>query len=145
MSLGFLWAFGWLPIYGTLWILVLVSSARALPVSGRFTMWPLEATLSGMVKTINIRALKDRLSAYLRDVQRGDVILVTDRGRVVAEIRLPSVEAPAGPGGQKLRRLATEGVVKLGLPNRSDAYRSSGVSVPDEVVDDALSWTRGAR
>src|SRR5262245_30255676 len=98
-----------------------------------------------MVKTINIRALKDKLSAYLRDVQRGDVILVTDRGRVVAEIRTPSVDAPAGPAGQKLRRLATEGVVKLGLPNRADAYRKSGVSLPHKVVDDALGWTRGPR
>ncbi len=98
-----------------------------------------------MVKTINIRALKDKLSAYLRDVQRGDVILVTDRGRVVAEIRLPSVDAPSGAAGEKLRRLATEGVVKLGLPNRGDAYRKSGVSLPDTVVDDALGWTRGAR
>jgi antitoxin (DNA-binding transcriptional repressor) of toxin-antitoxin stability system len=99
----------------------------------------------GVVKTINIRALKDQLSAYLRDVQRGDVILVTDRGRVVAEIRLPSVDAPAGPAGEKLRRLATEGVVKLGLPNRADAYWKSGVSLPDDLVDEALRWTRGER
>ncbi len=99
-----------------------------------------------MVKTTNIRALKDRLSAFLRDVQRGDVILVTDRGRVVAEIRLPSVEAPAtGTAAGKLRRLATEGVVKLGLPNRADAYRKPGISLPDKVVEDALGWTRGER
>jgi antitoxin (DNA-binding transcriptional repressor) of toxin-antitoxin stability system len=98
-----------------------------------------------MVRTVNIRALKDRLSAYLRDVQRGDVVLVTDRGRVVAEIRLPSVDAPGGPAGERLRRLATEGVIKLGLPNRADAYRKSGVSLPDHLVDDALGWTRGER
>lgn len=36
MSLGFLWAFVWLPIYGTLWILVLVFVARGLPVGSRF-------------------------------------------------------------------------------------------------------------
>jgi antitoxin (DNA-binding transcriptional repressor) of toxin-antitoxin stability system len=99
-----------------------------------------------MVKTTNIRALKDRLSAFLRDVQRGDVILVTDRGRVVAEIRLPTVEAPAtGVVAGKLRRLATEGVVKLGLPNRAAAYRKPGISLPDKVVEDALGWTRGER
>jgi antitoxin (DNA-binding transcriptional repressor) of toxin-antitoxin stability system len=99
-----------------------------------------------MIKTVNIRALKDRLSAYLRDVGRGDTILVTDRGRVVAEIRLPSVEA-SGPGAApgRLRRLATEGVVKLGLPNRADAYRKPGLSLPDAVIDDALGWSRGER
>jgi iron(III) transport system permease protein len=36
MSLGFLWAFVWLPIYGTLWVLVLVFVARGLPVGSRF-------------------------------------------------------------------------------------------------------------
>jgi iron(III) transport system permease protein len=36
MSLGFLWAFVWLPIYGTLWLLVLVFVARGLPVGSRF-------------------------------------------------------------------------------------------------------------
>jgi antitoxin (DNA-binding transcriptional repressor) of toxin-antitoxin stability system len=99
-----------------------------------------------MVRSVNIRALKDRLSAFLRDVQRGDVILVTDRGRVVAEIRPPTIELSAtGTATGKLRRLATEGVVKLGLPNRADAYRKAAVHLPDEVVDDALGWTRGQR
>jgi iron(III) transport system permease protein len=36
MSLGFLWAFVRLPIYGTLWLLVLVFVARGLPVGSRF-------------------------------------------------------------------------------------------------------------
>jgi antitoxin (DNA-binding transcriptional repressor) of toxin-antitoxin stability system len=99
-----------------------------------------------MIKTTNIRALKDRLSAFLRDVQRGDVILVTDRGRVVAEIRQPTVGVPtAGAGESKLRRLVADGVLKLGLPNTSDAYRRSGISLPDRVVDEALGWTRGDR
>ena len=99
-----------------------------------------------MVQTVNIRALKDRLSAFLRDVQRGDVILVTDRGRLVAEIRPPTIEAPAtGTTAAKLRRLATEGVVKLGLPNRADAYRKAGLSLPDKIVEGALRWTRGER
>ena len=99
-----------------------------------------------MVRTINIRALKDRLSAFLRDVQRGDVILVTDRGRVVAEIRPPSVEPLAtGTAAAKLRRLAMEGVVKLGLGNRAEAYKKPAISLPDKVIDDALDWTRGER
>ena len=99
-----------------------------------------------MVKSVNIRALKDRLSAFLRDVQRGDVIVVTDRGRVVAEIRPPTIEPSVTDAATgKLRRLATEGVVKLGLPNRADAYRKSAVRLPDKIVDDALGWTRGKR
>jgi len=41
------------------------------------------------MKTIGVRNLKATLSSVLRDVQRGDVYLVTDRGRVVAELRRP--------------------------------------------------------
>ena len=41
------------------------------------------------MKTIGIRALKAQLSQILRDVQSGETVLVTDRGRVVAEMRRP--------------------------------------------------------
>ncbi len=99
-----------------------------------------------MIKTTNIRALKDRLSAFLRDVQRGDVILVTDRGRVVAEIRPPTVgQAGTEAVESRARRLVEEGTLKLGLPNAPDAYRRPGISLPDDVVDRALAWTRGDR
>jgi antitoxin (DNA-binding transcriptional repressor) of toxin-antitoxin stability system len=98
-----------------------------------------------VIKTTNIRALKDRLSAFLRDVQRGDVILVTDRGRVVAEIRQPTLGTPSAAVEAKLRRLVADGVLKLGLPNEASAYRRPGISLDETVVDDALGWTRGER
>lgn len=99
-----------------------------------------------MIRTANIRALKDRLSAYLRDVQRGDVILVTDRGRVVAEIRQPSVAtSPADPADAHVRRLVEEGELRLGLPNTSLAYRRPGLSLPEHTIDETLDWTRGNR
>ena len=102
--------------------------------------------MRSMIRTTNIRALKDRLSAFLRDVQRGDVVLVTDRGRVVAEIRRPTVGAsPSSPVEPRARRLVEEGVLKLGVPNTPQAYRRPGISLPDKVVDDALGWTRGDR
>jgi antitoxin (DNA-binding transcriptional repressor) of toxin-antitoxin stability system len=99
-----------------------------------------------MLKTTNIRTLKDRLSAFLRDVQRGDVILVTDRGRVVAEIRQPTVGVPPEDvSAGKLQRFVSDGLVKLGLPNAKAAYRRPGISVPDRVIDEALDATRGDR
>ena len=42
------------------------------------------------MKTIGIRELKARLSQALREVAAGEVMLITDRGRVVAEFDLPS-------------------------------------------------------
>ena len=41
------------------------------------------------MRTIGIRELKAQLSRTLREVRDGDVFLVTDRGRVVAELRQP--------------------------------------------------------
>jgi len=99
-----------------------------------------------MVRTVNIRALKDKLSAYLRDVQRGDVVLVTDRGRVVAEIREPSFhDAALDAAQQKLQRLADRGALRVGLPNAPDAYKPGDVHLAPDEVDRALAWTRGDR
>ena len=47
------------------------------------------------METIGVRELKSHLSAYLRRVAAGEVILVSDHGRVVAELRQPA-GAPAG-------------------------------------------------
>ena len=99
-----------------------------------------------MMKTVNIRALKDRLSAYLRDVQHGDVVLVTDRGRVVAELRQPTLGGAALDEIQRReQQLVERGALKVGLPNQADAYASTGIRVAADVVADALGWTRGDR
>ena len=37
------------------------------------------------MKAVNLRELKNRLGGYVREVRAGEVILVTDRGVVVAE------------------------------------------------------------
>ena len=99
-----------------------------------------------MIRIANVRMLKDKLSAFLRDVQRGDVVLVTDRGRVVAEIRQPTLagQLPAATS-DRWRRLVEEGTLKVGLPNSPEAYRLGEVHLPAEVVDEALNKTRGDR
>jgi antitoxin (DNA-binding transcriptional repressor) of toxin-antitoxin stability system len=98
------------------------------------------------LRTVNIRALKDKLSAYLRDVQHGDILLITDRGKVVAEVRQPTMNAHAADAaGQRERHLIEKGELRPGLQNRPEAYRRSGVRLADAVIDDALAWTRGER
>jgi antitoxin (DNA-binding transcriptional repressor) of toxin-antitoxin stability system len=42
------------------------------------------------MKTVAIDELRKRLGAYLRQVATGEVLRVTVRGRVVAELRQPS-------------------------------------------------------
>jgi antitoxin (DNA-binding transcriptional repressor) of toxin-antitoxin stability system len=46
------------------------------------------------VKAVGIKALKDNLSKYLRLVQAGEIIWVTDRDEVIAEIHKPTVPIP---------------------------------------------------
>lgn len=39
--------------------------------------------------TVGVKQLKDRLSSYLREIRMGTIVLVTDRGVVIAELRKP--------------------------------------------------------
>jgi antitoxin (DNA-binding transcriptional repressor) of toxin-antitoxin stability system len=66
------------------------------------------------MKTVGVRDLKTNLSAHLRDVARGDVILVTDRDRVVAELRPPGAAAETSmtPEEQARQRLVDRGLLK---------------------------------
>jgi antitoxin (DNA-binding transcriptional repressor) of toxin-antitoxin stability system len=97
------------------------------------------------LKTVNIRALKDRLSAFLRDVQHGDIVLITDRGKVVAELRRPTVGQPGDPPGLREQSLVERGVLRIGLPNDPSAYvQPAAARVADDDIDRALAWTRGS-
>ncbi len=65
------------------------------------------------MKTVGVRDLKIHLSAHLRDIARGDVILVTDRGRVVAELRPPgAAEKSLTPEELARQRLIERGLLK---------------------------------
>jgi antitoxin (DNA-binding transcriptional repressor) of toxin-antitoxin stability system len=56
------------------------------------------------LKTVGIRELKAQLSAYIRLIEAGETVLVTDRGRVVAEIRPPG-EPPKNLSPSEVRYL----------------------------------------
>ncbi len=43
-----------------------------------------------VMKVVGVKELKNKLSEYLRLVKSGEVVLVTDRGDVVAELRAPA-------------------------------------------------------
>jgi antitoxin (DNA-binding transcriptional repressor) of toxin-antitoxin stability system len=72
------------------------------------------------MKTAGVRQLRDKLSEFLRDVRRGEVVLVTDHGRVVAELRPPGTGADLGLGREERERhaLLERGVIStLGSQN----------------------------
>ena len=75
------------------------------------------------MKTAGVRELKAHLSGYLRDVERGDVVLVTDRGRVIAELRSPgSAERELSPGDLRYRKLVADGLLRPAAARASAEY-----------------------
>ena len=76
------------------------------------------------MKTVGVRELKNRLSEYLREVRRGESVLVTDRGEVVAEFSPPRLGAidPRTPAA--LLALAKRGLVTLASPGDALTYKA---------------------
>ena len=95
------------------------------------------------MKAVGIRELKARLSHYLRDVQNGEVVLVTDRGRVVAEVRPPGSSAPSdSPTDRALRRLSEGGGLVVGERHDPDAYVPSPLACPEGTSVQLLAEER---
>src|SRR5437588_12873758 len=81
------------------------------------------------MRTMGIRELKAGLSKVLRDVQRGDTVLVTDRGRVIAELRRPdAAQWNDSPQERALARLAASGHLRIAEPRAAPYQRSPAKS-----------------
>ena len=61
-------------------------------------------------ETVDIKALKNKLGEYVRVAAAGQTVLVTDRGKVVAELVLPR-----GPASASLAERRLAGLAELGL------------------------------
>jgi antitoxin (DNA-binding transcriptional repressor) of toxin-antitoxin stability system len=90
------------------------------------------------VKAVAVKELKNRLGQYLREVAAGEVVLVTDRGTVVAELRRPST-GPRLDFEQSLEPLVAQGVLTRGLPQEARAYRTTRATLrrPSQALLDA--------
>jgi antitoxin (DNA-binding transcriptional repressor) of toxin-antitoxin stability system len=73
------------------------------------------------MKSVGIKALKNNLSRYLDLVRQGEVVLVTDRDEVIAELRMPSypLASRASPWVAFLESQARSGALKLARRKRS--------------------------
>ncbi len=97
----------------------------------------IDATKMYMSKTVGVAQLRQNLSTYLRRVERGERLIVTDRNRPVAEL------GPPPSTGAALDRLIAEGRVsrprRRGLPtplrHEGDPYALTHAL--DEVRGDA--------
>ena len=61
--------------------------------------------------SVGIKALKNRLSEYVRAAAAGETVLVTDRGQVVAELVSPRVRTDASPAERVLGDLLRQGLL----------------------------------
>jgi len=96
------------------------------------------------MRAVNLRELKNRLGGYVQEVGAGEVILVTNLGRVVAELRPPTHDHRAlGPSEVAIDRLAREGLITRGLENTPEAYPPSPLRVRVDLADELLAADRG--
>jgi antitoxin (DNA-binding transcriptional repressor) of toxin-antitoxin stability system len=95
------------------------------------------------MKSVGIKALKNNLSRYLDWVRQGEVVLVTDRDEVIAELRLPSepVATRVSPWISFLEEQARHG--KLRLARRKVSLLTAPSAVLTSV--DVQGFLRDAR
>ena len=97
------------------------------------------------METVGIRQLKNNLSKYVRQVEGGDIVVVTDRGRIVAELRPPAERRPhIHPGLLEMER---KGLVRWATrPNDPSLYRRMpDVDLGGETVQDIIDFLREDR
>ena len=98
------------------------------------------------MRVIGIRELKAHLSRVLRDVQSGEAVLVTDRGRIVAELRAPGAESEGqSVAEQALRRLVRTGGLRVGEARVPNPYRKSPLRSPAGTARTLLAEERRER
>ena len=94
------------------------------------------------VITVDVKELKDRLSEYLGDVKAGAVVLVSERARLIAEIRQPTIAEQAQPADSPIHDWTREGTLILPRARKSRCPKSP-VSLPAGTARQLLSRDRG--
>jgi antitoxin (DNA-binding transcriptional repressor) of toxin-antitoxin stability system len=85
---------------------------------------------------VGTKELKNRLSHYLKQVRQGEVVHVTDRNVVIAELRATTV--PSGDQHRWLSQLESEGAVTMGRGEFEDfkPIRIKGTHISREILED---------
>ena len=93
------------------------------------------------MKEAGVREVKAHLSQYLREVKKGDEIIITERGNVIAHIVSASPNGGENRLYEDLSLMAKRGLVRLpvrwGKPTgrpRREAMKGSPLS--DAVIED---------
>lgn len=100
------------------------------------------------MRAVGIRELKNRLSHYVRLVEAGESVLVTDRGSVVAELRppgSPGARPEIDPVAARLAELARKGRAVIAAPHDPELYAVRDAMLRGGSVARLLAEERGER
>ena len=97
------------------------------------------------MQAVGIRELKAKLGRYVRRARDGEIVLITDRGRVVAELRAPISVRGLPEAMLGLVALVDKGEATLGLATDASVYQPSGVDLAPGMALTLLAEERGDR
>lgn len=93
------------------------------------------------MKTVGIAEAKNKLSALIRYVRRGETVLITDHGRPVARLQRALLQDESTDA--YLDRLEAEGIIRRGRGKLPDWFFSTdpprakdGASIVQAVIDE---------
>lgn len=94
------------------------------------------------MRAVGIRDLKNKLSHYLRLVQAGEAVLVTDRGSVVAELRPAGQTTQPAAAVDGLAELTRRGEAVTGAPHDPALYDTRPRALPPGHLAELLAEER---
>ena len=97
-----------------------------------------------LMQAVGIRELKAKLSHYVRVAKTGEVVLVTEHGKVVAALGPPRITEPH-PELAGLQALIARGLAVPGEPRRSGSYPRTNIKLPPETAAAELDAVREER
>ena len=98
------------------------------------------------MKAVGVKQLKARLSEYLRAVKAGEIVLVTDRDEVVAELRPPRELPPPTESDDTLQSLADEGEITRARQAKGEwRWKAKGIGLEPGTAEKLLTELRADR
>jgi antitoxin (DNA-binding transcriptional repressor) of toxin-antitoxin stability system len=86
------------------------------------------------MRAVGLKVLKNKLSEYVRLAARGEIILVTDRDRVVAELVPPSAGRSLWAADAQLAALVRDGVLRPPLMPRGTVPPRRPVADTEQIL-----------
>ncbi len=95
------------------------------------------------MRSVGLKVLKNKLSEYVRLAEAGETVLVTDRDRVVAELRPPTADYRDWLSDPVIARMVREG--SMTLPTASGPPPRPKPVMTSAELDEAIARDREDR